>query len=104
MKYKTILHILLLFLFYNIVSCAIIAEHKTPETVEDAVKQREVLKKKRIRQARRANKKHIKEYWASQTPEVRKSIKRNSKKQKKLLKQRRKINKQNEKKRKEYAD
>lgn len=104
MKFRTILHILLLFVCCNFSNCAIIAEHKTAETVEDAVKQREVLKRKRARQARRANKKHIKEYWASQTSEVRKSVKRNAKKQKKLLKQRKKINKQNEKKRREYAD
>jgi hypothetical protein len=75
-----------------------IASHKTPETVEEAVAQREKLKKSNARKARRENKKKIKAYWASQSPEVRKSVKRNAKKQKKSVKKREKIQKSNMKK------
>lgn len=96
-KFKTIFNILLLFIAFTFSECAMIAAHKTPDTVEEAVAQREKLKKSNARKARRENKKKIKAYWASQSPEVRKSVKRNAKKQKKAVKKREKKQKKSKK-------
>ena len=97
-KFKTIFNILLLFIAFAFSECAVNAARKTPDTVEEAVAQREKLKKSNARKARRETKKKIKAYWASQSPEVRKSVKRNAKNQKKAAKKREKKQKKTKKK------
>jgi len=97
-KFKTIFNILLLFIAFAFSECAINAARKTPDTVEEALAQREKLKKSNARKARRETKKKIKAYWASQSPEVRKSVKRNAKNQKKAAKKREKKQKKTKKK------
>ena len=97
-KFKTIFNILLLFIAFAFSECAINAARKTPDTVEEALAQREKLKKSNARKARRETEKKIKAYWASQSPEVRKSVKRNAKNQKKAAKKREKKQKKTKKK------
>jgi topoisomerase IA-like protein len=61
----------------------------TPATVEEATKLLNKQNKKKAKKARKAQKQAYKEFWARQTKEARRSIKKNKRTQKRIEKARR---------------
>jgi hypothetical protein len=78
----------LLPIFYSCKSSK--AADDTPATVEEATKLLNKQNKKKAKKARKAQKQAYKEFWARQSKEARKSIKRNKHRQKRIEKARRK--------------
>ena len=90
MKFKTIFIVLLLFLSGLTESCVGSKVQKTPSTVEEAEKILAAKQKKQAKANKKAQKEAHKRYWNAQTPEARKSIKKNKKRQKRIARHQKK--------------
>jgi hypothetical protein len=91
MKSSTKIMLVLVCLLPIIHSCkSTKAANDNPATVEEATKLLNRQNKKKAKKARKTQKQAYKEFWARQTKEARRSIKKNKRIQKRIEKARRK--------------
>ncbi len=89
-KYGTLgAWIIILSFTINSYSCGTTKEKKDPNA-EEISKELKKEKKKAIKKAKKANEKAKKEYWAKQTPEMKRRIKESNRRQREQLKLRKK--------------
>ncbi len=81
--------ILFLAFLFNSYSCGTSKEKKDPNA-EEISKELRKEKKKALKKAKKANEKAKKEFWAKQTPEMKRKIKESNRRQREQLKLRKK--------------
>jgi len=84
MKFKTIVHIFLLFGIILLTACKSTSPAATPGSIEEAEKMLAKQQKQRAKQAKKEQKKAYKHFWSLQSKEAKKSIKKNKRRNKRL--------------------
>lgn len=93
MKFKTIIHIVLLLITFSVVACASTKKIKNPESVEEAEAMLAKKGKADAKAAKKGKKASDKRYWSMQSKATKKSVKKNLKRQKRIAKHNRKTQK-----------